>query len=197
MRDLGWAAHRAIPALCATLHQAWQLDPSAEPPLDKAAQLAELVDRLWRDLGRPCDQRVRDLALRYAESRSAGLNPDRCRVLHGDPHPGNTLRARPRPGAESGFVFVDPERLIAEPEYDCGVILREWCAEILAGGPDVARDYCALLATRSGLDADAIWAWGFLERVSTGLFVLSLGAPDIARSFLDSAEAITARRLSS
>jgi len=33
-----------------------------------------------------------------------------------------------------------------------------------------------LLAARSAMNAAAIWEWGFLERVSTGLYALSLHA---------------------
>lgn len=36
----------------------------------------------------------------------------------------------------------------------------------------------------------AIWDWGFLERVSTGLYAMSFGAEDLARPFLESAEAL-------
>ena len=47
-----------------------------------------------------------------------------------------------------------------------------------------------MLAERSGVDAQRIWEWGFLERVSTGLYLLDVvGAPDwVARPYLDSAE---------
>jgi streptomycin 6-kinase len=41
------------------------------------------------------------------------------------------------------------------------------------------------------MDPAAIWEWGFLERVSTGLYVLSFGADQLARPFLATAEAIT------
>ena len=41
------------------------------------------------------------------------------------------------------------------------------------------RRYCAVLADRSGVDAQRIWEWAFLERVSTGLYVLDVvGAAD-------------------
>jgi streptomycin 6-kinase len=43
---------------------------------------------------------------------------------------------------------------------------------------------------RTGLDAAAIWDWGFLERVSTGLYVLSLNPDDYIRTHLTTAEAL-------
>ena len=60
-------------------------------------------------------------------------------------------------------------------------------------GPDprgVLRDYAARLADATGEDADAVWDWGYLERVSTGLYVLSFGADTLGRRFLDSARAL-------
>lgn len=50
------------------------------------------------------------------------------------------------------------------------------------------RSYCALLADRTAVDQRAIWEWGFLERVSTGLYVLDFGAEELGRPFLDTAE---------
>jgi streptomycin 6-kinase len=52
--------------------------------------------------------------------------------------------------------------------------------------------WCRLVAGRTGLDAAAIEEWAFLERVSTGLFVLPLGLTEVARTFLDSATALAA-----
>jgi hypothetical protein len=64
-----------------------------------------------------------------------------------------------------------------------------WCPELLAGDATaLAARYCRQLAVETGLDAAAIWEWGFLERVSSGLFILSLGAEEMARPFLQTAE---------
>ena len=44
--------------------------------------------------------------------------------------------------------------------------MREDPVELMAGDP---FDRAAWLAARTGLDATAIWEWGVVERVSTGL----------------------------
>jgi streptomycin 6-kinase len=68
------------------------------------------------------------------------------------------------------------------------VALREWTAQLRGpGGREVLEGYCAILAERAELDRDAVWEWGFLERVSTGLYVWSFGAHRMGRTFLDSA----------
>jgi streptomycin 6-kinase len=186
------AAEPAIEALCQTLRQAWQVPRPAGLTVgeEKAGQLGRMVARLWESLGRPCSERVVEQALRFAEKRSLSYDLDSCVVVHGDPHPGNALRVLvPRAGAEAGFVFVDPDGFLCDPAYDLGVVLRDWCSQLLAAEPmPLARRYCRLLAAHSGIDETAIWEWGFLERVSTGLFILDLGAEELGRPFLDTAE---------
>lgn len=194
MDQLALPPERIIAMLCQTLRQAWAVPRPiglrVAPADEKAGQLARLVSRLWEHLGHPCSERVVTQALRYAERRAAAFDLDRCVVVHGDPHPGNALRVlAPRAGAESAFVFVDPDGFLADPAYDLGVVLRDWCRQLLAGdAPALAHQYCGLLSATTGIDATAIWEWGFLERVSTGLYVLEFGAEDLGRPFLETAE---------
>ncbi|MFI6090917.1 aminoglycoside phosphotransferase family protein [Streptomyces sp. NPDC051218] len=194
---LGLAPPQQIETLCAMLRSAWRVPRAPELTADraeeKAGALGELVARLWESLGRPCSERVVTRALTYAERRAAAFDPGRCVVVHGDPHPGNALRVTaPRAGAEAGFVFVDPDGFLADPTYDLGVVLRDWCAELRgrdkAAARALIRSYCALLANRTGMDERAIWEWGYLERVSTGLYMLDFGAKELGRPFLDTAE---------
>ncbi|HEV8653541.1 MAG TPA: aminoglycoside phosphotransferase family protein [Actinomycetes bacterium] len=163
MADLGLSPERAIALLCQTLSQAWTVPrpegATVAAEQEKAAQLGRMVARLWDALGRPCPERVVAQALRFARQRAAAFNLDGCVVVHGDPHPGNALRVpASRAGAESGFVFVDPDGFLADPTYDLGVVLRDWCPQLLAGdAPTLAERYCRLLASETGLDETAIW----------------------------------------
>jgi streptomycin 6-kinase len=196
LRRLDLPPERQLELLCDTLLAAWRqpsLQASVRP--EKAERLARTVRDLWHELDRPCSAAVVDRALDFADRRARAFDPDRCVVLHGDPHPGNTLRTRTaRPGNPSGFVFVDPESFVDDPAYDLGVALRDWSPQLLAA-PDpvaLARHYCRLLADRSGSTEGAIWEWGYLERVSTGLYITSLGADELGRPFLDTAELLLA-----
>jgi len=135
-------------------------------------------------LSRPCPEATIRYALGCARRRSAALEPHRCVVVHGDAAAANALQVlQPRPGAETGFVFVDPDSFLGDPTYDLGVALRDWTLQLLGAGDParLLRRYCQVLAATSGMDPAAIWDWGFLERVSTGLYVLSLGADQLAR----------------
>ena len=198
MAALELPPERQIALLCQMLRQAWQAPRPAglqvSPDDEKAGRLARMVSRLWEELGHPCSERVVKTALRYAERRAAAFDLDRCVVVHGDPHPWNALRAlAPRVGAEAGFVFVDPDGFLADPAYDLGVVLRDWRQQLLAMGSAraaaaLAHRYCGLLSAHSGVAEDAIWEWGFLERVSSGLFCLDLGIEDLGQPVLDTAE---------
>jgi streptomycin 6-kinase len=177
--------------LADTLALAWRATsdhPAA--PTDKAAGLRELVLRLWRELDRPCPERVIDQALVYADRRAA--DPGEPVVVHGDPHPGNLLAVpATRPGAETGWCFVDPDGFVADRAYDLGVVLRDWTGQLDdldgAGARRRLAGYAALLAGHTGVDVDRIWEWGYLERVSTGLHVLAFGAHRAAAPLLRTA----------
>lgn len=185
---------RKLEVLADTLREAWhvplEVAPAPAPGEDKASTLARLVVELDDRLGRPLVPRVRAHALDCAERRAAAHDPDRCVVVHGDPHPANVLRVpEERPGAPAGFVLVDPDGFRADPAYDLGVALREWTSRLRGpDAPQVLGGYADVLAERTGIDRTAIWEWGFLERLSTGLYVSSFGAEKVGRTFLESAE---------
>ena len=79
-----------------------------------------------------------------------------------------------------------------DPGYDLGVAIRDFSVRLLAERQPRAKleHYAEILAGHSGVDAERIWRWAFVERVSSGLYVLSFGAERVARPFLDSAEAL-------
>ena len=178
--------------LADTLAVAWQRSPldAVAAAQDKAVGLAELIADHWERLGRPCPVRVRDQALRYADLL-ADAPADSLVVVHGDPHPGNALAMpRRRRGAETGYCFVDPDGFVADRAYDLGVTMRDFSPEVLRHGRGRVESYARLLADRTGVDVIRIWRWAFLERVSTGLYVLGLGFEPVARPYLDSAEVL-------
>ncbi|MGI8870646.1 MAG: phosphotransferase [Mycobacteriales bacterium] len=194
LADSGRRPEQQLDTLAALLPLAWGVpkpaDVTVAPEEEKAAAVGRFVARMWEQLGRPCPAGVRDRALRYAARRAAAFDLGRCVLVHGDPHPANALRVRrARPGTAAGYVFVDPDGFLADPAYDAGVALRDWSAQILRGADPAGllRGYCRLLAGRTGLGEDAVWEWGYLERVSSGLHALELGAADMAGPLLFSA----------
>jgi streptomycin 6-kinase len=61
-----------------------------------------------------------------------------------------------------------------EHTRELAILMREDPVEL--GGDE--RERAPWLAARTGCDASAIWEWGAVERVSTGLVCTQLGLPD-------------------
>ena len=183
-----------VDALARTLVRAWR--PPDRPPSDKAGSLAEGIRRFDAEVPGAAEPAVVDRALAYA-AELAAAGPENHVLVHGDPHPGNLLRVRePRPGAETGWCFVDPDPFVADRAYDLGVVVRDFSARLLADpGTATTRlwSWCRRAAAAGRTDPARVWAWGFLERVSTGLYVTSFGAHRVAEPFLRSAALLDAQ----
>jgi len=194
----------ALDVLAATLLQAWLVprppDAVVPPGTDKASTLYELIKQLYPQTGHPCPPELIERALCYARRRADAFDLDACVVCHGDPHPDNALAVlMPRPGAESGYVLVDPDGFLCDRAYDLGVAVRDWEPEVLAAADPVAlvRGWCARLSAATGVDEQAVWEWGFVEqavwewgfveRVSSGLYMIRHGARDEGRDYLAAA----------
>ena len=102
-------------------------------------------------------------------------------LVHGDVHQWNTLEAG------TGFKLVDPDGLHAEAEYDLGILMREDPTELLHGDP---HERSRRLAARTGLDEVAIWEWGVIERVSTGLLGTKVDLQPSASQMLAAADEV-------
>ena len=134
----------------------------------------------WELLGRPCDKRTVDRALSFTQERKDAFSPDSSVLVHGDAHALNTLTVLARDGKSSERCkFVDPDGLFAERACDLAVPMREWSGELITGQTvTLAKKRCEFLAELSDVDSRAIWQWGFIERVSTGLALLAIGMKD-------------------
>jgi streptomycin 6-kinase len=158
----------------------WRPAPSAGLPTGaaKAEWLADFITEMWEELDRPCSERAVDYALACAARRGEAHRDETAVVVHGDVHQWNALEA----GDE--FKLVDPDGLLAEREYDLGIIMRE---DPLDGD---LHERARWLADRTGLDKTAIWEWGVIERVSTGLLGTRVGLQPIAGEMLAAAERV-------
>lgn len=170
--------------LCDVAAALWRPAPECDLPTgaDKACWLMDHITALWHELDRPCASRTVDLALAAATRRIEGHDDGRARLVHGDVHAWNTLQA------SDGFKLVDPDGLLAEPEYDLGVIMREDPAELTT--TTTARHRAERLGRRTGLNVTAIWEWGVIERVSTGLLLTKIDLQPVGRQMLAVADMI-------
>ncbi len=191
--QLGWSGERQIDAICRTLQDLWQT-PVADATLPtgawKANWLADFIDRTWQRLDRPCARRTRNRALDFAAERAAGHAATTSVLVHADAHEDNLLTIPGRAsGTETPCKFVDPDGLVAEPACDLAVPMRGLSAELLDAPLRLGRERCARLAERCDVGERAIWQWGFMERVATGLHLLELGIDGEAREMLVVADA--------
>jgi streptomycin 6-kinase len=179
--ELGRGIKERHEILCTAAEQVWR--PAADSGLptgaDKARWLAGYITATWEELGRPGSERAVDHALACAERRLAAHDDARAVLVHGDVHEWNALQDG------DGFKLVDPDGLLAEAEYDLGVLMREDPKELMHGDP---RDRSRWLARRCGLDETAIWEWGAVERVSTGLLAIRIELQPLGGQMLAAAD---------
>lgn len=181
LSELGLPARARQEILVVAASRVWRPahDSGLPTGAEKARWLAEFVERMWEETGRPCSRRVVDHALACAARRGEAHGDERAMLLHGDVHQWNALEAG---GGE--FKLVDPDGLLGEPEYDLGILMRE---DPLDGD---LSERARWLARRTGLDETAIWEWGVVERVSTGLLGTRVSLQPVAREMLDAAERV-------
>jgi streptomycin 6-kinase len=153
--------------------------------MEKAARLVEMITASWEECGYPCSERTIDHAVACAERRMNAYDEERAVLVHGDVQQWNTLVA------PDGFKLVDPDGLLAEAEYDMGVIMREDPLELLDGEPfDRARSLAAYCDGE--LDPMAILEWGVVERISTGLLLTRIDLQPFGRHMLLVADRLAA-----
>jgi streptomycin 6-kinase len=186
LSDLAVPIRRRQEILCSVASRMWRPAPGCGLPTgaQKGQWLAEFIVKTWEELNRPVSEQAVDHALACAERRIAAHDDELAVLVHGDLHQWNTLQAG------DDFKLVDPDGLLAEAEYDLGVMMREDPVELLQGDP---HDRAYKLAARTGLDPTAAWEWGVVERVSTGLVLTTINLQPMGREMLATAGTIAQR----
>lgn len=122
LNHLALASEVQIDTLCDILPAAWQVSAptgtNAEPALNKARSLAEPVaglGRIWDTPARSGSPSTPFSTQSVARPRSTRTVTSSSMVTR---HPPNPSRCwHPRTGAQSGFVFVDPDGFLGDPTY--------------------------------------------------------------------------------
>jgi streptomycin 6-kinase len=183
LETMGMPIERRHQILCEAARRIWRpVDLDLPSGAEKAGQLIDFILEKWETLGRPLPNAVIDHAVRCARSRIEAHDPARSMLVHGDVHQWNAL------SDGDGFKLIDPDGLVAEPEYDLGIIMREDPIELTMSNP---YERAASLASLTGLDPEAIWEWGIVERVSTGLLLTEIDLQPVGGQMLAAAEYVT------
>jgi streptomycin 6-kinase len=147
-----------------------------------AEQYADRLPELWERAGRPCSPATVTDALNCMNRRRLAHDDRSAVLVHGDIHEMNALEA-----SDGGYKLIDPAGLRAEPACDLGTIVR--C------NPDLGDDLWARteqLASCTGVDATAIWEWGTIHRVVSGVYACSIGFQPFGDLLLTEADRLTA-----
>jgi streptomycin 6-kinase len=192
LERLGAALYDVVPdpaarhdVLCDAAARLWRpVGPDIDLPTgaDRATEYANLLPRLWEETGRACSQATVEDALACLEHRRRAHDDRRAVLVHGDVHDMNALQA-----ANGTFKLIDPVGLRAEPACDLGTIVR--CNP--DSGDDL-RTRAERLAARTGADATAIWEWGTIYRVTSGLYCRTIGFQPFGDLLLAEADRLTA-----
>ena len=187
LHELGRPLAQRLEILVATAETVWRPAAGLGLPTgaDQARRLMDFVTTQWEELGHPCTEAAVDHALACAARRIAAHDDERAVLVHGDVHQLNALQV---PGRAT-FRLVDPDGLLAEAECDLGVMMRNDPMELLDGDPWARARW---LAERCGLDATAIWEWGVVERVTSGLRCTLIDLQPLGRQMLMAADRIAA-----
>lgn len=183
MFELEVPVGRRLRLLTEAARKIWRPAPDAGLPTgaEKGRWLADHIQASWEELDRPCTERAVQHALDCLDRRVRAHDDERAVLVHGDVHQWNALRDG------DGFKLVDPDGLLAEAEYDLGVLMREDSVELLDGDP---LERARRLADWTGLDAAAIWEWGVAERVSTGLLATRIELQPVGAEMLATADRV-------
>ncbi len=171
------------------LQEAWRVPMSSGRPFEsKASGLLSILADLGARYGTHHED-VLVVATEYASELASSERPEV--VCHGDPHAGNVLRRA------AGWALIDPDGFVGERAYDLGVVMRDACREIVAAearhpgsARSLLREQCGRLADLADVDPERVWRWGFVERVTTGLYLRWFGHAGESATFLDTAALI-------
>jgi streptomycin 6-kinase len=106
------------------------------------------------------------LALAVTSLRDLPTSAERDVVVHGDLNPGNLLRA-----PDGRWVVIDPKPMHGDPAYDLWPLLSQVDDPFRHARPtDVLGARLALVADRTGLDAQRIAAWSVARACEQALW---------------------------
>ncbi|WP_157911766.1 aminoglycoside phosphotransferase family protein [Alteribacter populi] len=196
LHQLGYSTKEEIKIICSTLKQSWkpiQQSHHLQSIHDLIEWFTNFIPALWKDLGKPCSKELIDQSLTFLESRLTNIDLKKAVLVHGDAHSGNILQNPTEP--QPLFKLIDPDGLIAEPSYDLGILMREWLDDLIEDPLENGKIRCSLLGQLTGEDTQGIWEWGYIQSISTGLFLIKIGEEPFGYKMLKVAEAWKETRL--
>lgn len=186
INQLEYSVKEQLEIICNTLKKAWEIS-AAGAELSNGKESVEwfraFIGEMWEKLGHPCSEKVIDRAFSCLKSREDAINPSEFVLIHGDAHGGNTLKTL----SGNEYKLIDPDGIFYEKAYDLGVLMREWREEYQNNPVQKGKERCKYLSELTGIEEQAIFEWGFLQCVSTGMVFWNINRR-IGKELLDIAE---------
>ncbi|SIR27916.1 aminoglycoside phosphotransferase family protein [Priestia flexa] len=191
LKDVGYSMETQIEIICSTLKKSWAKPIPKDHKLQSSKHIinwfSNFIPEIWVEVESPCSKLLIDKALVFLESRLSNSSLATSVLVHGDAHNGNILQDMTK--SKASFKLIDPDGLVAEPAYDLGVLMREWIDDLTINPSENGRKWCLLLSDITGADTGAIWEWGFIQSISTGLFLIKIGQEEMGLQMLNVADA--------
>lgn len=191
LKDTGYPMEVQMEIICDTLKKSWGRPLPEGHNLQTAHDIinwfSNFIPELWVEVERPCSKQLVDKALLFLAYRLSSTSLETSVLVHGDAHNGNILQDMAK--AQPSFKMIDPDGIVAEPAYDLGVLMREWMNDFTINPLENGRKRCSFLSNLTGSGAQAIWEWGCIQSVSTGLLLLKTGQRESGLQMLKVAEA--------
>ncbi|MFS0661053.1 aminoglycoside phosphotransferase family protein [Niallia alba] len=186
LKDVGYSMETQIEIICSTLKKSWAKPIPKDHKLQSSKDIinwfSNFIPEIWAELNSPCSRQLIDKALVFLESRLSNSSKETSVLVHGDAHSGNILQDMTE--SQPSFKLIDPDGLVAEPAYDLGVLMREWLDGLTNNPLENGRKRCLLLSEITGVNTQAIWEWGFIQSISTGLFLIKIGQKEMGLQML-------------
>ena len=169
---------------CDTAQRVWRPRPArraAERRREGPRGSPRSSPRPGRPTGRPCTRaRRRARRWRVPQRAQRAHDDERAVLVHGDVHEWNALAGRRRLRSSSIPTACSPSPSTTSAS-SCART-RSWTA--------TCATRASWLAARTGLDPVAIWEWGVVERVSTGLLATRIGLQPVGAQMLARADEV-------
>jgi streptomycin 6-kinase len=179
-----------IKIIVKTLKKSWAISPTTDiglvGPYEILNWFQNFINKSWEEQGKPFSIELKDKISSVIYERKNQIDPQKNILVHGDPNNMNILKYIN--SDEDEFKFIDPDGIVCEPEYDMGVLMREWIDELFPDCQKQTNHRADFLAEITGLNKVSIYHWGLIQFVATGLVLYGANQVDEAKRMFEVAD---------
>ena len=176
LSDFDYPIKEQIKIISTTLVKSWKKIDKPTQGLIYGTEILDwfqnFIDKSWKEYKEPYSPELKNKVDKVILERRNNLDFKNCVLVHGDAHNKNILKNLSKD--ENDYSFIDPDGIVCEPEYDLGVLMREWIDELLLNCKIKTNQRLDLLSKITGLNKVSIWHWGLIQLVATGLVLYSI-----------------------